>query len=657
MKPNILLRTNIMVCIVIVLGFIITSIISYQSNQGIFRKDVENVSALTSEGIYYQIESIFTKPVNVSLTMANDSLLKEFLTNEKSHLHDTKYIRILQDYLEAYRKQYNYDSVFLVSTQTNRYYHFNGLDRVLTPDNPENVWYYDFLKSNIEYSLNIDNDEALNNEITIFINCRIKDTDGKTLGVVGVGFRVDYLQELLKSYEEQFKVRACLIGEDGTLELSTQQTGYHKVNLFDACVYPDLKKKILENKKTSQAFWHSSASREDYIVSRFLPSLQWHLIVENDTSALSQQLKMQFYRNVVVVVVIISCVLLTITSVIRKYNMQIVRLTIAMEQKHRMIFQEATAELYENIYEIDLTHNCAASEQTVLYFESVGADPTGPYDWALKTIAQKQIKEEFRQNYLDTFSRENVLKSYREGITSLSYDCMISSDGGLTYYWMRITTRIFFWDEDDSVRMFVYCQNIDAEKRHERHLFEQMQRDPLTGLYNKVATQEHIRQRLADEPETMFAFFILDVDKFKQVNDTLGHSVGDSVLITFARKLKSHFRDDDVVGRIGGDEFVAFLPIPNRKTAEKKAKDLVAALRWEVTTEAGVCPVSTSIGIALVPGTGKTFEVLYRNADAAMYQTKKRGRNGFTICESACIVAFRDDTPAPAEAGGDDRGL
>lgn len=642
MKPNILLRTNIMVCLVIVLGFIITSVISYQSNQGIFRKDVENVSALTSEGIYYQIESIFTKPVNVSLTMANDSLLKEFLANEKDHLYDAEYIRTLRDYLEAYRKQYNYDSVFLVSAQTNRYYHFNGLDRVLTPDNPENVWYYTFLDSGIEYSLNIDNDEALNNEITIFINCRIKDADGKTQGVVGVGFRVNYLQELLKTYEEQFNVRACLIGEDGMLELSTQQTGYQKINLFDVCAYSDLKERILGNRKYSQSFWYTAGDKEDYIVTRYLPSLQWHLIVENDISELSQQLKIQFYRNIIVVVVIIGLVLLTITSVIRKYNRQLVRLTIAMEQKHRVIFEEATAELYENIYEIDLTHNCAASDQTALYFETLGAEPNASYDEAMKTIAQKQIKEEFRQGYLDLFSRANVLKSYQEGITSLSYDFMISSDGGQSYYWMRITTRIFFWDEDDSVRMFVYRQNIDSEKRHERHLFEQMQRDSLTGLYNKVATQEHIRQRLAKDPDTLFAFFILDVDKFKQVNDTLGHSVGDTVLVAFAQTLKAHFRDDDIVGRIGGDEFVAFLPIANQKTAEKKAKELVAALRREVSTEAGTCPVSTSIGIALTPGAGKTFETLYRNADAALYQTKKRGRNGFTMCESACIVAFRE---------------
>lgn len=631
MKKNILLRTNILVCIVILLGFAVTSIISYQSNQGIFRKDVENVSALTSEGIYYQIESIFTKPVNVSLTMANDSLLKNFLTDEWKHVDGDSYIQIMRDYLSAYRKQYHYDSVFLVSTATGRYYHYNGLDRVLGPDNPENDWYYRFLKSGEEYSLNIDNDEALNNEITIFINCRIQGPRGATLGVVGVGFRVDSLQALLKDYERQFGVRACLIGEDGTVEVSTDQTAYQQTNFFEQEAFADLRQRILDNREGALALWHTAPHVNAYIVTRYLPSLGWHLVVENDISALTRQLRLQFYRGVLVVVFIIVCVLLTITGVIRKYNAQIVRLTVAMEQKHRSVFQEATEQLYENIYEVDLTHNRAASEATTHYFESLGAAPDSSYDEALKTIAARQIKEEYRQGYVDTFSSPNVLQAYREGATSLSYDFMISTDGGHSYYWMRIITHIFFWDEDDSVRMFVYHQNIDAEKQHEGYLFEQMRRDSLTGLLNKAATQDGIRKLLAAHAGEPFAFFILDMDNFKQVNDRLGHAVGDAVLVEFARVLQSRFREGDVVGRIGGDEFVAFVRVPDRETAEKKAAELVDVLRRELGAEAGNCLVSVSIGVAVAPEAGREFETLYRNADAALYRTKERGRNGYTM--------------------------
>ena len=179
MKKNVLLRTNFLVCIVIVIGFVVTSAISYKSNQGIFRKDIESVSRLTSEGIYHQIDTIFTKPINISLTMANDSLLKDFLEGEEEHLGDRDFIDTMRDYLNTYRDKYGYDSVFLASVKTKNYYYYNGLDRVLQEGDPENVWFYSFLEQDTDYGIQIDNDqvEGAGNEVTVFINCRITDGD------------------------------------------------------------------------------------------------------------------------------------------------------------------------------------------------------------------------------------------------------------------------------------------------------------------------------------------------------------------------------------------------------------------------------------------------------------------------------------------------
>ena len=75
MKKNILYKTNIFICTIIVLGFVVTSLVSYRSNNGMLREDIEHISTLASEGIFHQIDSLFTKPINISLTMANDSLL------------------------------------------------------------------------------------------------------------------------------------------------------------------------------------------------------------------------------------------------------------------------------------------------------------------------------------------------------------------------------------------------------------------------------------------------------------------------------------------------------------------------------------------------------------------------------------------------------
>ena len=184
MKKNTLLHTNILICVIIIIGFLLTAAISYKTNWGVFEKDVEQVSNLTMEGILHQIDSNFTKPVNISITMANDNLLKEFLAEEEAHLEDEEFIQTMRDYLNAYRVKYGYDSVFLVSRLTSRYYHFKGLDRVLNQGDPENEWYYDFLEAGQEYSLNIDNDEAAKNEITVFINAQILGEDGQVMGIV-----------------------------------------------------------------------------------------------------------------------------------------------------------------------------------------------------------------------------------------------------------------------------------------------------------------------------------------------------------------------------------------------------------------------------------------------------------------------------------------
>lgn len=634
MKKNVLLKTNVFICIVIVLGFLLTSFISYYSNNGIFKKDIEHISRLTSEGIYHEIDSIFSKPINVSLAMANDNLLKTFLSEEETQGDNEEFIATMRDYLFAYKEKYNFDSVFLVSVKTNRYYHFDkGIDRVLTDDNPENEWYYSFLEDSREYSLNIDNDEVqlANNEINIFINCKIFSPEGEVMGIVGVGLGVDTMQEIFRNYEDTFQLRSYLVSNNGILEISTTKTGFEKTGFFAEEVYKEYKQAILSNTEGTQSYWYDSGGRTGFLLARYVPTLEWFLIIDNDTSALEASLNRQFAISVAVIAIVIGSVLFIITGIIHKYNAQIVSLTVEKEKMHRTIFQTETEKLYENISELDITHNRMANEATESYFESLGVPKKLPYDKALRIIAEKQIKEEYREGYIQTFSPDNVLRAYQEGLESLSYDFMLTNDNGYTYYWMRITARIFYWEEDKSVRMMTYRQNIDSEKQRELMMYEKMRRDSLTGLYNKAATQKLTRRLLKENPERSYAFFILDIDSFKNVNDTYGHAIGDQVIVDFAERIKRQFREEDIVGRIGGDEFAAFVPIPSKDWVETKAKALSQTLQYKYSNEQKSCFVSASIGVAVSPEAGTSFETLYQNADIALYQTKERGKNSYTV--------------------------
>lgn len=628
MKKNMLFKTNSVVCIVIMIGFMITSVISYFSNRQVFEKDIEDVSALTSESIYHEIDGIFNKPIHISETMASDTLLMSYLEEELQHLDDDTFTKGLQDYLTSYRDKYEYDSVFLVSTATDRYYHFNGIDRILNEKNEENAWYDTFLKSKDDYALNIDNDEAADNEITVFINCKIYHED-RVAGVVGVGFRIDSLQTLLKHYEETSGVSAWLIDPEGIIEVSTNQNGYHKESFFEQSRYMALEPEMLMSHEANK-FWYHVAGKSGYMVTRYIDNLGWYLLIDHDTSDLQENLSRQFVFGILVIIAVVIAVLIIITNIIRKYNHQIIDLTIEKEKEHRSIFQEVTEHMYENIYEFDITHNCAASEETQAYFEKLGVPKHTPYDAFLNIVANGQIKEEFRDGYLQMFHREHVLDVFEKGEDTLVYDFMMSRDG-IQYYWMRITARIFTWKEDASIRMFTYHQNIDAQKLQEKKLMESMEMDSLSLLFNKAATQDKITRILKEKPDERHAFFILDMDDFKKVNDTFGHAIGDKVIADFAKRLKQSFSNQDIVGRIGGDEFVVFLSASSEEWIHRKAERLIKQLHYEFQDGHVHCQISSSIGIAIAPEAGMDFDTLYKKADIALYQAKAEGKGTYVI--------------------------
>lgn len=633
MKNHILLKINALICGIIIIGFLTTAVLSYKANFTTSVKNIEQVSALTSEGIYYQLTSILSKPLNVSLTMANDSLLKDYLAEEENNLENEDYAHRIQDYLSAYKEKYSYDSVFLVSTASNRYYHFDGIDRYITRDNPENDWYYHMLETDQDYLLNVDNDEVegADNGITVFVNCKIHDGEGKVLGIVGVGVRIEDLQELLQEYEENFGIKAFLIDENGLIEISTEYTGYEKVDIFKVYQLEKIKDEVLGFKESGVArnIWtmdEREKEKRDFIVSRYIPELSWHLLVERNTAPLLELFYRQLIHTAIIIAVIIGTILVLITYVIRGFSSQIVKIT----KEHEERFRKSTEQLYDNIYELDITRQRAAGKSTEQYFESLGAAKDTSYDEVLQIISERQIAQEHRDGFVNTFCSRNVIREYEAGNTHLQYDFLISENGS-DYLWMRIDAYSYYNLEDKSIRMFTYWKNIDVEKRRNMKIEKKAQIDEMTGLFTKMETRRRIEAMFLENKEGLYGFFIFDIDNFKQANDLYGHAFGDAVIIDFANSIKANFRKEDVIGRIGGDEFVAFIRVPSVEWAEQKAEETSRALN-KIFTEGGQqWKISVSIGVAIAPKAGTDFETIYRKADYALYETKRRGKNGYTI--------------------------
>ena len=198
--------------------------------------------------------------------------------------------------------------------------------------------------------------------------------------------------------------------------------------------------------------------------------------------------------------------------------------------------------------------------------------------------------------------------------------------------WFEIFVTVLCSSDGGKRRLVGRMVNIDARKRREEVLKIKSQLDSATGLYNKAVTEAKISEALAGS-EGDCALLLLDIDNLKDLNDTLGHAEGDHAIVAIADVLKSHFRDSDIVGRVGGDEFMVLLKgIRSRDSLEKVLSGLTRKLAALRSGDDGFYLVSGSVGAAMHTSGREDFEQLYRKADIALYRVKKSGaKSGYAI--------------------------
>ena len=179
--------------------------------------------------------------------------------------------------------------------------------------------------------------------------------------------------------------------------------------------------------------------------------------------------------------------------------------------------------------------------------------------------------------------------------------------------------------------------------------------DALTGLPNRFSLQSRVDQALSQAVRSgeRLALMFIDMDRFKLINDSLGHDVGDQLLLEIARRLRTSVRSSDIVARLGGDEFVVALPGAGDDDAiARMAEKLRQELSAPYNLRARLLHSSPSIGIAIAPEHGSTVETLMRNADAAMYRAKDVGRNNFQFFDRALSERARDRLELAADLRG-----
>ncbi len=302
-----------------------------------------------------------------------------------------------------------------------------------------------------------------------------------------------------------------------------------------------------------------------------------------------------------------------------------------MEEHKKVLAEEAFIKgFYKNILidksELTLEVNCATGEIIDWRVkQDINVNAIGSlYSDVILDIIHNQIHPDDREHILFVSDINYMLKQFDKGITKYSFEYRLTERDVLEYNWFRVDVRMTNNLELHLITSVLVIENIQAEK----DLLFNAERDALSGLYNKITTQKLIQMHL-HEPGILF---MIDMDNFKTLNDTLGHDIGDIAIKDISTELTSIFKDTDIVGRIGGDEFMAFA----KNTDEKlNLSDIIDELAYRLnktySDDTNTVTISASIGIVHTRQNITDFNDLYILADKAMYTSKAHGKNKATI--------------------------
>lgn len=206
---------------------------------------------------------------------------------------------------------------------------------------------------------------------------------------------------------------------------------------------------------------------------------------------------------------------------------------------------------------------------------------------------------------------------------------------------------------------FYHAEKLREEIKERQAVQQQLQymahHDSLTEVPNRVLLYDRLEHAIlqADRNKEKLAWMFIDLDNFKQINDTLGHAVGDALLKEVAKRLKMLIRKSDTIGRIGGDEFIVLLSnVETPETAVNIAEKVREALAAPYVVQGfDTFENTASIGIALYPEHGQNERELSKRADEAMYNSKKRGRNRVTLFQEAHNAPLHSDAPQTIQDG------
>ncbi len=290
--------------------------------------------------------------------------------------------------------------------------------------------------------------------------------------------------------------------------------------------------------------------------------------------------------------------------------------------RHKIILSQT-----ENVmFEWDVDEDSAVFSDN--WIEIFGCEPL---TWGLS----KRIATDSHFHPEDTGQILELFHSMKEGMDYQVCEVRLAKADG-RYLWCRIRATARRDDRGELRKIVGIIINIDDEKRSAQALQERAERDVLTKLLNKHAARQQVERYLESFGGNLeCALFIIDLDNFKTINDRYGHLFGDAVLVQVAKEIRRFFRAQDIVARIGGDEFLVLMRgISDGRIVEDRCRRLVEAFHNVMGQQLGKNRLSCSVGVALYPSHGSSYAELFQRADQALYHAKDTGKDGFAVYDS-----------------------
>ncbi|WP_370673592.1 diguanylate cyclase domain-containing protein [Pleomorphomonas sp. PLEO] len=301
---------------ILALGFLITNMVSYYIAVDTMRQSiVETELPLTGSNIYSEIQTDLVRPIQVSSLMANDTFVQDWLHSGEVDL------AAITRYLQRIQGQYNAFTAFLVSRDTQAYYHFQAPPRHLKRDDPADSWFFRSIDATAPYEVNVDINKQQNDALTVFINYRVLDHNGKMIGLTGIGLDFRTVRNIVSRYRDQFNRNIYFVNAQGDIVVATDADTPVGASIRKLAGLAGVSDRILAEEKGEYSF--KRGGRTILLSHRLIPDLGWRVMVEQDEAAAMRPLWLGFLFNLAIGFLVIAVSLVLVSAAFGVYKKRV----------------------------------------------------------------------------------------------------------------------------------------------------------------------------------------------------------------------------------------------------------------------------------------------------------------------------------------------